>query len=178
MASLYGSSTIRTRDIYFKKKSDLENAYALIIGISKYKDLRMPPLKYARADAEGMFQLMSDPKRMGLNIDNIKVLLDDDATQFNIKNAISNWLYKNADKDSIVFIYFAGHGGVEVDRLNIEKDRLAKYLITFDSDSDNLFASALSNRDFNELVTTIKSKKLVIFLDASYSGGINEHSAR
>lgn len=160
------------------KGSDLENAYALIIGISKYKDSRVPKLNYTRADAEGIFKLLIDPKRVGLMQDKIKVLLDDEATLFNIKNAISDWLFKNANKDSTVFIYFAGHGGVEEDRLGIEKDKLAKYMLPFDSVFDNLFASALSNRDFNEILLSIRSKKLVIFMDCCYSGGVSERKAR
>ncbi len=160
------------------KISDLENAYALIIGISNYRDKRIPKLNYTRADAEGFFKLLADSKRVGLNQDKIKVLLDDDASLFNIKNAISDWLFKNADKDSIVFIYFAGHGGVEEDRLGIEKDNLAKYLLPFDSVFDNLFASALSNRDFNELLLSIRSRKLIIFMDSCYSGGVCERKSR
>lgn len=160
------------------KSSDLENAYALIIGISNYKDTRIPKLNYTRADAEGIFKFLIDQKRVGLKQDRIKVLLDADATLFNIKNAISDWLFKNADKNSVVFIYFAGHGGVEEDRLGIEKDKLAKYMLPFDSVFDNLFASALSNRDFNELLLSIKSKKLVIFMDSCYSGGVSERKAR
>jgi formylglycine-generating enzyme required for sulfatase activity len=161
-----------------KKNSDLENAYALIIGISKYRDPRIPELRFTRADAEGMYKLLTDPKKVGLNPDNIKLLLDDDATAFNIKNAISSWLFKNADPNSVVFIYFAGHGGVEEDRLGIEKDKLAKYLLPFDTSFDDLYSSAISNRDFNELLLTIRSTRLVIFMDSCYSGGVSERKAR
>lgn len=161
-----------------EKSSDLENAYALIIGISKYKDPKIPKLNYTRADAEGMFKLLTDPDWVGLKHDKIKVLLDDDATLTSIKKAISSWLFKNADEDSTVFIYFAGHGGVEEDRLGIEKDKLAKYMLPFDADFDDLFASALSNRDFNELLSTIRSKRLLIFLDSCYAGGVSERKAR
>lgn len=153
---------------------DIENAYALIIGISEYKDPGICRLNYTHADAEGMFKLLTDPKNLGLSGDKVKILLDQDATLFNIKDAISNWLYKNADKDSVVFIFFAGHGGVEEDPRGIEKDNLAKYLIPYDAVLDNLYASAFSNRDFNDLLLTIRSKKLVIFMDSCYSGGVSE----
>ncbi len=93
------------------KGGDIEKAYALIIGISEYKDPDIPGLKYTHADAESIFKLLTDPKKLGLSKDKIKILLDRDATQFNIKNAISSWLFKNADEDSKVFIFFAGHGG-------------------------------------------------------------------
>jgi formylglycine-generating enzyme required for sulfatase activity/uncharacterized caspase-like protein len=158
--------------------SNFEKAYALIIGISKYRDPRIPELRFTRADAEGIYKLLTDPKKVGLDTDNIKILLDSDATRFNIRNSISNWLFRNADQDSIVFIYFAGHGGVEEDRLGIEKDKYAKYLLPYDTVFDDLYSSAISNRDFNELLLTISSKKLVIFMDSCYSGGVSERKAR
>ncbi len=160
------------------KGADLEKAYGLIIGIAEYKDPRIPGLKYTHADAEGIFKLLTDPKKLGLSKDKIRILLDRDATQFNIKNAISSWLFKNADEDSVVLIFFAGHGGVEEDRLGLEKDNLAKYLLPYDTVLEDLFSSAISNRDFNDLLLTIRSKKLVIFMDSCYSGGVSERKAR
>jgi formylglycine-generating enzyme required for sulfatase activity len=158
--------------------SGFENAYALIIGISKYKDPRIPELRFTRADAEGIFNLLTDPKIAGLKRENIKTLFDEEATRFNIKNAISSWLFKIADKDSIVFIFFAGHGGIEEDRLGVERDNFAKYMLPYDTVVDDLYSSSISNRDFNELLLTIRSKKLVIFMDSCYSGGVSERKAR
>jgi len=160
------------------EKSPLDNAYALIIGISNYKDPNIRKLKYTRADAEGINKILSDPKKVGLNPEKIKILLDENATLFNIKNAITDWLYKNANRDSYVLIYFAGHGGLEEDKLGTETDNWAKYLLPFDTVKDNLYASALSNREFNDLLHSIKSRKLVIFMDSCYSGGVSDGKAR
>jgi hypothetical protein len=156
------------------KSADIEKAYALIIGISEYKDPDIHRLNYTHADAEGIFRLLTDPRKLGLSKDRIKILLDRDATRFNIENAISSWLFKNADEDSVVFIFFAGHGGVEEDRLGLEKDNLAKYLLPYDTVLEDFFSSAISNRDFNDLLLTIRSKKLVIFMDSCYSGGVSK----
>ncbi len=155
------------------KGVDIEKAYALIIGISEYKDPNIRRLKYTHADAEGIFKLLIDPKRLGLSKDKIKILLDKDATRFNIKNAITSWLKKNADKDSVVIIFFAGHGHAEEDPTGIEKDNLIKYLLPYDTVIEDIYNSAISNRDFHELLLTIKSKKLVIFMDSCYSGGVS-----
>ncbi|MCJ7721326.1 caspase family protein [Candidatus Bathyarchaeota archaeon] len=77
------------------------------------------------------------------------------------------------------FLYFLQDiWGIEKDLCGIEKDKLAKYLLPFDSVVDNIFASAISNRDFNGLLLAIKSKKLVIFMDSCYSGGVSERGAR
>lgn len=157
---------------------DLDNAYALIIGISNYKDPNIRKLNYTKADAEGILDILKDPRKVGLKQDNIKVMLDEEATLFNIKKAISGWLYKYADKESTVFVYFAGHGGIEEDRLGIEKDNWAKFLLAYDSEIDNLYSTSISNREFNDLLLTIRSKRLVIFMDSCYSGGVSESKAR
>lgn len=62
------------------KGAEIEKAYALIIGISEYKDPGIRRLNYTHADAEGIFELLTDPKKLGLSEDNIRILLDKDAT--------------------------------------------------------------------------------------------------
>lgn len=161
-----------------KTNPDEKDAYALIVGISAYKDSKIPKLNCTTHDAQAIFDLLVNPDMAGFKKENIKIFLDEEATLFNIKDAISNWLFKNAKEDSIVFIFFAGHGGVEEDRFGIEKDNLAKYLLPYDADFDNFFASALSNSDFNTLLLSIKSKRLVVFMDSCYSGGVSEKKAR
>lgn len=161
-----------------KTNPDEKDAYALIVGISTYKDSKIPTLNCTTNDAQAIFDLLVNPDIAGFNKENVKIFLDDEATLFTIKDAISNWLFKNAKEDSMVFIFFAGHGGVEEDRFGIEKDNLAKYLLPYDADFDNFFASALSNSDFNTLLLSIKSKRLVVFMDSCYSGGVSEKKAR
>ena len=150
----------------------LENAYALVIGISKYLDKRISELKYTHADADAFAKLMTDPKRIGLKKENVRILLDENATLSNIKESIVNWLIKKADENSTVYIFFAGHGGAETDYLRKEKDNLAKYLLPYDTKFDTLFSSALSTIDFDNFLHMIRSKKLIIFLDACHSGGM------
>jgi tetratricopeptide (TPR) repeat protein len=157
---------------------DEKNAYALIVGIATYKDSKVPKLNCTTHDARAIFDLLVNPDMAGFKKENVKFFLDEEATLFNIKDAISNWLYKNAKEDSLVFIFFAGHGGVEEDRFGIEKDNLAKYLLLYDTDFDNFYASALSNSDFNRLLLSIKSRRLVVFMDSCYSGGVSERKAR
>ncbi|KAF5418693.1 MAG: hypothetical protein C5S49_01395 [Candidatus Methanogaster sp.] len=161
-----------------KTNPDEKDAYALIVGIAAYKDPKIPKLNYTTHNAKAIFNLLVDPDMAGFKKENVKLFLDEEATSFNIKDAISNWLFKNAKEDSIVFIFFAGHGGVEEDRFGIEKDNLAKYLLPYDADFDNFFASALSNSDFNRLLSSIKSRRLIVFMDSCYSGGVSEKKAR
>jgi hypothetical protein len=117
---------------------------------------------------------LADPQLSACSPDHLKLLLDEQATLFNIKHAISGWLFQNATPDSTVLIYFAGHGGLENDKLGAEKDGVSKYLLPWDADLDNLFASALSSVEFHALLNTIRSQRLVIFMDACYAGGVSK----
>jgi len=154
--------------------SEDRHGYALIIGISNYQDTRIPKLDCTVPDAQAVFDLLTDPDMAGFEKENVKILLDEEGTLNKIKDAISNWLFKNADEDSTVIIFFAGHGGVEEDRFGIETDHLAKYLLPYDTLFDNFSASALSNSDFNMFLRSIKSKRLVVFMDSCYSGGVTK----
>jgi hypothetical protein len=146
---------------------DLENYYAIIIGISNYQDSNIPNFRFARSNAEGIFHLLSDPKGMELKQDKIKLLLDEEATLLNIKTAISEWLFKMSDENSTILIYFSGHG------IMGEKPSF----LTFDSISKNSFDSAISYNWFNEQLNPLTSKKIIIFVDAYY-GGVNESKFR
>ena len=149
-----------------------ENAYAVIIGLNKYEDSEIRMLEYADADARAFCQFLVE--KIGFNKNNIRLLINEEATKRNIESAISNWLFKKVDEKSLVIIFFTGHGGLETDYTEIEKDGVAKYLLPYDAKLDELFSSAVSNRRFDELLLTIRSDKMVIFLDSCYSGGISK----
>ena len=148
--------------------------YALVIGIGDYRDPRIPRLRFTHADAEAFCHHLTDPRRSAFPQDCVKLLLDEQANLFNIKNAVSGWLFQHATADSTVAVYFAGHGGLESDKLGSERDGVAKYLLPWDADPDNLFASALSSAEFHALLNTVKAQRLVMFLDACYAGGVSQ----
>jgi hypothetical protein len=138
-------------------KSDLENSYALLIDISKHKDEQIPQLRFAADDTESIQQLFLDKQKVGLKYENVKTLVNEETSAFKIKDAISNWLYRNADPNSTVLFYFAGHRGVEEDRAGRSKDGFSKFILPWDANFDNLYASAISNTDFNDLLLTIET---------------------
>jgi len=146
----------------------MANAYAVIIGIGKYKDPTIPVLKYTHADASDLYDLLINPRKIGIQKENIKLLLNEEATLQNIKSTVGTWLLRKADEDSTVIIFFSGHGGVEPDPSGSQ----AKYLLPWDAWRDDLYATAISSRDFEGLLQRIKSNRLVMFLDACHSGGV------
>jgi uncharacterized caspase-like protein len=135
------------------------NVYAVIIGISEYEDSRLD-LNYAANDAQGVYDLLTDPNYGGIPEDHIELLLNKQATDRNIKKAIGGWLPQQTDERDTVIIYYAGHGAPEDNET---------YWVTHNADIEDLYTTALSSSDIAELLGRIESKRIVTFLDSCYS---------
>ena len=145
--------------------------WAVVVGIDAYDNTSIAPARYAVADAEAMYQMLIGP--MGFKLDHVVLLIDQAArkpTLNNIKWALGTFLGRVAKRDDLVLIYFAGHGGVEVDQRGLERDGLAKYLIPSDADPDDLYTTALPMDELQTIFGRIEAERVVVFLDASYSG--------
>ncbi len=53
-----------------------QNAHAVIIGINKYQDQKIPDLEFARADAESVYQILTDPELGRISPENATLLMD------------------------------------------------------------------------------------------------------
>jgi len=66
--------------------------WAVVIGISKYLDPNIPPLKFADADARAYAEFLQTPEGGGFEPDHMRVLINEDATVANVKDAMYNFL--------------------------------------------------------------------------------------
>jgi hypothetical protein len=145
--------------------------YAVVIGVGRYENPGIPTLKYTVADADAVYNVLIGTA--GFKKDNIVLLTDRTErkpTLRNIKYALGTFLARAAQKDDTVIVYFAGHGAPEVDQRGLERDGLAKYLIPSDADPDDLFSTALPMDDLQTIFGRIEAERVVMFLDACYSG--------
>ncbi len=145
--------------------------YAVVIGIGRYENGTIPTLKFAVPDAEEMYKVLIGT--VGFKKDNVLLLTDRTErkpTLRNIKYALGTFLARAAQKEDTVIVYFAGHGAPEVDPRGLERDGLAKYLIPSDADPDDLFSTALPMDDLQTIFGRIEAERMVVFLDACYSG--------
>ncbi|HEU4368424.1 MAG TPA: caspase family protein [Methylomirabilota bacterium] len=145
--------------------------YAVIVGVGRYESASIPSLRYSVADAEAMYKVLVDSG--GFRKENVLLLTDRSdrrPTLRNLKYALGTFLARAAGKDDTVLVFFAGHGAPEVDPRGIERDGLAKYLIPSDADPDDLFSTALPMDDLQTIFGRIEAERVVVFLDACYSG--------
>ena len=141
----------------------------MVIGISRYKDTRIPPLRYASDDAESFYNWLVSPKGGKYAPSNVKLLLNKNATNRNFKSALFVWLKKALEED-MVTIYFAGHGSPESpDSPN------NLFLLPYDTQYDNIAATGFPMWDIGTALDRfIKAKKVVIIADACHAGGIGQ----
>lgn len=147
------------------------DAHAVVVGINEYQDARIPALRYARADAQAMYDVLTDPTIGRFKPANVTLLLDEQASYKRIKSEIGTRLPKRTDENSTVCVYFAGHGAPYVDARHTSRDGMEKYLIPHDADADDLRASGLSMEALQDYFGYITSRQLIFFLDCCYSGG-------
>ena len=143
-----------------KGENGTPQRYAIVIGIGNYKDKKIPPLYYTVADAQGMYNVLTNKKYGFLLKENVKMLINEEASTQNIKKTFGIWLKKNVRENDFVIIYFAGHGASEAG---------STYWVTYDSEIEDLYGTAISNDSISKMLKSIESKTLIVFLDSCYS---------
>lgn len=147
------------------------NRFAVVIGVGRYENEQIPRLRYSVADAEAIYRTLIGVA--GFKKEHVLLLTDTTErkpTLRNIKWALGTFLTRQARKDDMVLIFFAGHGAPEVDPRGLERDGLAKYLIPIDADPDDLYSTALPMDELHTIFARLESERIVALLDACYSG--------
>ncbi|MGA2622427.1 MAG: caspase family protein [Bacteroidota bacterium] len=141
--------------------------WAVVVGISHYANADIAQLNYADADAKSLADFLQTPEGGSFESDHMNVLLNQDATLANVRNALYNFASQAIDSD-LVLIYFAGHGAPNP----LKPDQL--YLLTYDSDPSLLRTTAFPMWDIQTVLDRyINARKVVVFTDACHSGGIS-----
>mgnify|MGYP005845090715 CR=1 FL=1 len=152
--------------------------FALSVGVTVFKDSRVPSLTLSGKDARDFHQFLDERKYL-FSSANLTLLVDKEATRAHISNAIRNKLGK-AKKDDIVIIYLSGHGAMynPLERAaSNRKEDDEFYFITYDADVDNLYGTALLMNDQN-LFKGIQSERCLLLADACHAGGFTAGLAK
>ena len=137
-----------------------ENSFAVIIGINKYKYSKS--LKFAVKDAKDIKKLLVN--KFGFNNDNIRLLLDSEATFSAIRQALYE-IAGLAKKNDRLLIYFAGHGQTIITK----SEKQIGYLIPVNGDINEPTLTGIPMDDIIRLCES-NSKHILYLMDACYSG--------
>jgi uncharacterized caspase-like protein len=146
--------------------------WAVVVGVGAYDDERIPALRYADDDAQAFrdFLVSENAGLGGFEPDHVRLLINEEATVRNIRSALLTWL-RGATDDDLVVIYFAGHGAPDPARLDDH------YLLAWDTDLDDLPATALLMEDVSDAIRRVYHKHLVLLADACHSAGVGGQTA-
>lgn len=150
------------------------NTYAIIIGISKYKNI--PPLQYADKDAIAFYNYLVSDNGMDADSNNVAICLNEEANINNLGNKVSDILRKDIKKGDRVIFFFAGHGDYDA---KIMKDQ--SLLLLYGASNGNYFQNVfsgdyISTSDLHIKFTSELIKRganVILIIDACHSGGMN-----
>jgi hypothetical protein len=134
------------------------DAYALIIGVEKYRDVPAP--EGARADAQTFGQLAKST--LGVPESNVRVLLDERASKNDIERQLA-WFKANVTEGGRLYFFFAGHGAPSADG--------AAYLMPYDAEQQSIESSGLKLESVLAELGQSPARDVIAFTDACFSGG-------
>jgi hypothetical protein len=141
------------------RKQPQRDAVAIIIGIADYKNL--PRADFANDDASVFYDYAI--RALGINAENIKLLVDANADDVAIYQAFKTWLPSRVRATTDVYVYYSGHG------LPAE-DGKGLYLMPQRAHRDLIEKTAISQQEINGFIQAARPSSVTIFLDSCYSG--------
>ncbi len=140
--------------------------WALVVGISKHENL--PPqaqLRFADRDAEDFAAFLRSTAGGSLPPARIRLLTNEQATLAGIRAGLEEWLAGSAGPNDIVYIFFAGHG--------VTAERNESFFVAYDSDPQNLHATALPFAEVDEVLSNrLRAGLAIVAVDACHSGSL------
>lgn len=133
-------------------------AYALIVGIERYRDA--PPATGATQDADRYEALAT--QTLGIPASHVHVLRDERATGGDLDKEI-RWLGANVPSRGRVYFFFSGHGAPD-------PSSGTSYLVPYDGDPKALEPTALAMPNVMERLNETRAGEVFAVIDACFSG--------
>jgi hypothetical protein len=136
------------------------DAYAVVIGVEKYRQDGIPAVDFAARDAQTMASYLTGA--MGFDPRNVVLLTDAQATRTDLEKNLK-WLSNRATAKSRVFVYYAGHGSP-----NPETGE--GYLMPYEADPSYLDETAFPIAKLYAALGKLPTRDVTVVLDACFSG--------
>jgi metacaspase-1 len=143
-----------------------EQKWALLIGVNEYRVDRWK-LKGCVNDVLMTKELLTT--KFGFPEENVKVLLDEDATADNIRQGLEEWLIAKSKPEDIVYFHFSGHGAQIPDRDGDEEDGQDEFLCAVNLNPKD-HTTLVTDDQLKDLFDRIPSKNVTIVTDCCHSG--------
>ncbi len=146
-------STLDPQDYIAIRQASQMKVWAVVVGISAYD--HMPTLRYTDDDAYRMYAFLKSPEGGALADNQIRILIDEDATHEKIIAAMTD-VFGKAGSEDLVMVYFSGHG-------------LPGSFLPIDFDG---FNNKLEHEEINKIMESSPAKYKLCIADACHSGSL------
>ena len=136
--------------------------YAVVVGVSRYKDARIPALSVSDKDARSIAEFLKTQKNLFKDI-HVSLLVNEDATNEALQR---EFIYKlrKAGKDDTVVVFLSGHG------VDDPKNPGEFFFLPYDADPEFVAIRGVHmNRQW--FTDRLDSKRVLIIADACHAGG-------
>jgi len=142
-----------------RRGAERPDDFALVIGIEEYQNV--PRADYGARDAKAVRKHL---EAMGFPPRNIISLSGSEATGTKLRSYLEEWLPLNVKPTSTLFVYYSGHGAPDAKTGDA-------YLVPWDGDPKFLKTTALPLTKLYADLAKTKAKRVIVALDACFSGG-------
>jgi len=144
----------------------IDNKYAIVVGVSKFKEQRITPLEYADDDAQAFYDFIVNSEGGNFKRENVFLLMNEKATRENIISAFEN-VKSKAKENDLVILYFSTHGTPPGPFGGV-------HMVTYDSvvkPRQAIWETSITDEMLKEFISSLRSKRLIVVMDACYSNG-------
>jgi hypothetical protein len=143
---------------------------ALVVGVEKYADSRVPETPGCVLDATQTAKFLET--KYGFAGTAIKVLTNEQATAANIEKEFRHWLIEGTQPGDRVFFLYAGHGSQLPDDNGDEEDGLDETIAPYDVNPET-GSGEIRDDVFDELIAQLSGRRAVLVFDSCHSGTIS-----
>ncbi len=143
----------------------IASKYALVVGVGQFRG-PISPLQYANKDAYDVYSYLIDPAGGNFRRENVILLRDQFATREHVVRGLGE-IQRRAQEDDLVFIYFSSHG-TPPDKFG------GVHVVTTDTEvnpRERVWETSLNENILRSFVQNVRTKRLVLVMDACYSNG-------
>lgn len=158
-----------TGELKLRADSPIRDKWALVVGVGKFQDSRIPQLKYASKDARDFRDFLV--KEANFAPDHVRLLVDEQATQRRVLSELGNkFLARVAKPDDLVVIYCSSHGSPA--QADIRGDN---FVVAHDSDPEDLFTTGIEmDKILESIDSRVLSQRVLLVMDACHSGVVTK----
>lgn len=141
--------------------AQIRDKWAIIVGVSRFKDKTIKPIRFASQNAMGLLTMLIDPNIGRFGQDHVTIATDEQAIKSNLDMAFGDtWLLKKALPNDMVLIYLCT-------RAKPSSDGLDLIIFTADTDPKSAETGYSLKGLLSELHRRTQSKQIVCMLDVS-----------